>query len=87
MSEKTLSLQPNTTLSMTLEQAFEQLINQRAWYKDIKAITSPQYAMDIKKRYKAGTLGDDAKRKLLIQSGRFYRREYWYVKSDDEKAE
>lgn len=74
--------------NMTLEQAFEQLINQRAWYKDVKAITSPQYAQDIKKRYKAGTLGDDVKRKLLMQSGKYYRREYWYLKSDDEpKAE
>lgn len=76
--------------NMTLEQAFEQFINQRHWYKDIKdtkgnSITA-QYAQDIKKRYKAGTLGDDAKRKLLIQSGMFYRREYWYTK-DEQTAE
>ena len=93
MSKKTLSLQPNTTtLTMTLEQAFEQLISQRAWYSGIKDakgnIMTPQYAQDIKKRHKAGTLGDDVKRKLLIQSGKYYRREYWYLKSDDEpKAE
>ena len=74
---------------MTLEQAFEELINQRGWYKEIPYIQSTQYASTIKARHKAGTLGDDVKRKLLIASGRYYRREYWYVKDGDatDKAE
>ena len=70
---------------MTLEQAFEELINKRAWYKNIKAITSPQYAQTIKQRHKEGPLGDDIKRKLLIASGKYYRREYWYEKTDDKQ--
>ena len=71
---------------MTLDEAFSQLISRRAWYKNIKAVTSPQYAQEVKKRYKAGTLGDDVKRRLLIQSGYYTRREYWYEKGK-EKAE
>lgn len=46
-----------------------------------------QYAQDIKKRYKAGTLGDDVKRKLLMQSGKYYRREYWYCKDESDNPE
>ena len=70
---------------MTLEEAFEGLMNRKAWHKNIKDMTR-QYAYDLKKRYKAGTLGDDVKRRLLIQSGYYTRREYWYEKGK-EKAE
>lgn len=62
---------------MTLNEAFEQMIGKRAWYKNIPNVT-PQYANNLKKRYLDGTMTDDTKRDLLNKSGAFYSKETWY---------
>ena len=66
---------------MTLNEAWADLTSRHAWC-NLVGLT-PQGAQSYKVRDRAGTLGDDAKRRLLRKSGIYEQVEQWVCTKRD----